>query len=126
MEIRRLIESRSEIETLVNEFYTKVRNDTFIGPVFNDTAKVNWDEHIPKLINFWSDLLLGTSYYDGRPFLPHIPLNIEKPHFERWLQLFFQTVDENFYGMKAEDAKRRALGIAQNFLAKLDAIKHQD
>lgn len=114
-ENKRFIESRTEIELLVNSFYDKVKQDALIGPIFNETAKVDWNEHLPKLINFWEDLLLGTNKYNGRPFPPHIPLNLKIEHFERWLQLFSKTIDENFYGLKADEAKARALRIAQNF-----------
>jgi hemoglobin len=119
-----LIQSRNEISILVNEFYGKVKADPLIGPIFNDVASVNWDEHIPKLINFWSDLLLGEDTYRGRPFPPHIPLNLQISHFERWLKLFLETVDENFEGLKAEEAKQRALGIARNFLTNIEALQN--
>lgn len=114
--------SREDIELLVNDFYAKVRQDAFIGPVFNDVAKVNWDEHLPKITNFWCDLILGEDSYHGRPFPPHIPLNLEVAHFERWLSLFVQTVDEHFVGIKADEIKNRALNIARNFLNNLEHI----
>lgn len=117
------IETRTDIEKLVNEFYDKVRKDELIGPIFNDVAKVNWDEHLPKLYNFWSDLLLGENTYEGRPFPPHLPLNLKGEHFERWLTLFLQTVDESFVGLKAEEAKRRALNIARNFMINIQHIQ---
>jgi len=120
---RKPLESRSDVQLLVNEFYSKVRKDTLIGPIFEDIAKVNWDEHLPKLTNFWSDLLLGEETYRGRPFPPHIPLNLQVSHFERWLTLFLQTVDENFAGMKAEEAKQRALGIARNFMTNINHLQ---
>lgn len=120
---KKLIESRAEIQILVQEFYGKVRKDTLIGPIFDQQAKVDWDEHIPKLINFWSDLLLGEDSYQGRPFPPHVRFNLEISHFERWLQLFMETVDENFVGLKADEAKRRALGIAKNFLTNIEYLK---
>ena len=123
MENRKQIESRDEIQTLVHEFYAKVRKDALIGPIFEDVAKVDWDEHLPKLVNFWSDLLLGEDTYRGRPFPPHIPLNLQAQHFERWLTLFLQTVDENFYGLKADEVKKRALGIARNFMINLQHIQ---
>jgi hemoglobin len=117
------ISTRQEIEVLVNSFYDKVKQDELIGPVFNDTAKVNWDEHLPKLYNFWEDLLLGTNNYPGRPFPPHVHLNLKMEHFERWLTLFFKTIDENFTGLKAEEAKARALRIAKNFSVNLGLSK---
>lgn len=116
------LENRSDIELLVNEFYSKVRQDTLIGPIFNDVAKVDWEEHLPKITNFWSDLMLGEDTYRGRPFPPHIPLNLQPAHFERWLRLFIETVDENFTGLKAEEIKKRALGIARNFMINLKQI----
>jgi len=117
------IESRDDIQILVHEFYAKVRKDSLIGPIFDDVAKVNWDEHLPKIVNFWADLLLGEDSYRGRPFPPHIPLNLEASHFERWLTLFVQTVDENFTGLKADEVKKRAFGIARNFMANLQYIQ---
>lgn len=113
------LETREDIELLVREFYAKVRKDTFIGPIFNDVAKVNWDEHLPKITNFWCDLMLGEESYNGRPFPPHMRFNLEVSHFERWLTLFMQTVDENFTGLKAEEIKNRAMNIARNFLANI-------
>jgi len=123
MTTQKPIESRDDIQLLVNEFYSKVRQDTLIGPIFEDVAKVNWEEHLPKLTNFWCDLLLGENTYQGRPFPPHIPLNLQPSHFERWLTLFIQTVDENFIGLKAEEVKKRALGIARNFMANISHIQ---
>lgn len=119
---RRLIESRQDIELLVNSFYDKVRKDELIGPIFNDVAKVDWQEHLPKLYNFWSDLLLGSDDYRGRPFPPHIPLDLQPDHFVRWLELFFATVDEHFYGPKADEVKARAHRIAHNFMINLGYI----
>jgi hemoglobin len=116
------ITTRENIIVLVDSFYAKVRRDELIGPVFNDIAQVDWDEHLPKLYNFWSDLLLGTDEYHGRPFPPHMPLGLQIEHFERWLQLFLQTVDEHFTGVKALEAKQRALRIGQNFALNLRLI----
>ena len=119
---RKPIETREDIKVLVDGFYDKVRKDPLIGPIFNETAKVDWDEHLPKLYNFWSDLLLGEDSYRGRPFPPHIPLNLQLTHFERWLSLFVLTVDEHFIGLKAEEAKARAVRIARNFMINLNIL----
>jgi hemoglobin len=125
MNTLKTLDNREAIALLVEQFYGKVRQDSFIGPIFNDVAKVNWAEHLPKITNFWCDLLLGENNYHGRPFPPHIPLNLEVAHFERWLKLFIETVDENFTGLKAEEVKRRALGIARNFLTNIQYIQAQ-
>lgn len=116
------LETREDIQKLVDGFYGKVKADSYIGPIFTDVAKVDWDEHLPKLYNFWADLLLGEDTYRGRPFPPHVPLNLQPGHFERWLKLFVETVDEYFIGLKAEEAKTRALRIARNFMINLSLI----
>lgn len=117
------LETREDIQLLVTEFYAKVRKDNFIGPIFNDMAKVNWDEHLPKITNFWCDLLLEEESYFGRPFPPHLKFDLQPSHFERWLTLFCQTVDENFHGLKAEEVKNRAMNIARNFLTNIAHFK---
>lgn len=116
------LETREDIQTLVDGFYTKVRADSYIGPIFTDVAQVDWDEHLPKLYNFWADLLLGEDTYRGRPFPPHMKLQLQPGHFERWLKLFVETVDEHFVGLKAEEAKMRALRIARNFMINLNLL----
>jgi hemoglobin len=119
---RKALSTREDIQTLVDSFYAKVRVDELIGPIFNDVAKVDWSEHLPKLYDFWNDLLLGSDLYHGRPFPPHTKLNLEIQHFERWLRLFTATVDEHFTGLKALEAKQRALRIGQNFATNLQLI----
>lgn len=117
------LDTRTDIELLVNEFYAKVRQDDFIGPIFDEVAQVDWETHLPKITNFWCDLILGEETYHGRPFPPHIPLNLEVTHFERWLALFVETVDEHFTGLNANAIKNRALNIARNFLNNIEYIK---
>jgi hemoglobin len=119
---KQTINSREEVIKIVDSFYAKVRKDELIGPIFTEEAKVDWDEHLPKLYNFWEDLLFGTENYNGRPFPPHMKFNLKIEHFERWLKLFVETIDENFSGMKAEEMKARALRIAQNFLRNIKAL----
>ena len=119
---RKALSTREDIQTLVDSFYAKVRVDELIGPVFNDVAKVDWNEHLPKRYDFWNDLLLASDLYHGRPFPPHTVLGLEIQHFQRWLQLFTATVDEHFTGLKALEAKQRALRIGQNFATNLQLI----
>lgn len=110
------IESRKDIEQLVNTFYDKVKKDDTIGFFFNDIAKVNWEHHLPILYNFWETILLGATSYSKNAMAAHYTLNrkvpMEEKHFQRWLQLFFETVDEFFAGGVATMAKKRAKSIA--------------
>ena len=49
-------------------------------------------------------------------------LPVGKAHFDRWLELFLETVDENFSGPKAEEAKGRALSIADTFARRMSLL----
>jgi hemoglobin len=116
------IQNRKDIELLVRSFYDKVNKDSLLSPVFNQVAAVHWESHLPVMYDFWSTMLLGEKSYKGNPFLKHIPLPVNKIHFERWLEYFIETVDEHFAGETAEEAKMRARSIAGVFLYKLEHI----
>lgn len=118
--MKRELTNRADIELLVSAFYNKVRSDEKLAPVF---AHVDWEHHTPIIINFWSSLLLGDQSYQGNPFQKHIKLPIDQQHFERWLQLFKQTLQENFAGEKADEAMNRADSIAKIFQYRLGLIK---
>jgi hemoglobin len=114
------IKSLEEIKTLVNSFYGKVRVDQLLGPIFNGAIKDRWPEHLEKLARFWQTILLEEHTYFGRPFPPHAKLPVSQKHFDRWLELFRETVDENFIGEKAEEAKTRAEKMAEIFMIKIN------
>ncbi|MDO1448204.1 group III truncated hemoglobin [Rhodocytophaga aerolata] len=120
--IKKDIQDRKDIHLLVDSFYNKVNNDTLLSPVFNEKAGVSWEKHLPIMYDFWSTMLLGDKSYRGNPFMKHIPLPINKVHFEKWLSLFLATVDEHFTGETAEEAKTRARNIAGVFQYKLEHI----
>ena len=110
------LETREDIEFLVNRFYDKVGSDETIGFFFNDVAKVDWSHHLPKMYSFWETLLLGQVSYKGNPMAVHFPINsevaMEKYHFEHWVKLWTQTISENFQGEMAETAIKKATNIA--------------
>ncbi|MGZ6979932.1 MAG: group III truncated hemoglobin [Acidimicrobiia bacterium] len=105
-----------DIELLVRSFYRRAATDDLLGPVF-DAARVDWSAHIPKLVVFWSWQLLGVRGYEGNPLRSHERLQAATPfrdeHYERWLELFDETVDEQFGGPIAETAKGRARKMAR-------------
>jgi len=117
------IKTKENVIYLVDSFYKKVNKDVLLSPIFNDFAKVGWDAHMPTMYSFWSSILLGEQSYSGRPFPKHLPLAIKQKHFDRWLELFHQTVDEDFEGELALEAKNRASNIAEIFSFKIKSIK---
>ena len=117
------IQTKEDVIYLVDSFYEKVNKDELLSPIFNEFAKVDWESHMPTMYSFWSLILLGEESSSGRPFPKHLPLPIKQKHFDRWLELFHQTVDENFKGELAIEAKSRASNIAQIFSFKIKSIK---
>ena len=123
------IQTRDDIEQLVNTFYDKVRTNVIIGFIFNDIVKIDWDKHLPVMYSFWSSLLLGDHSYSGNPMVKHIALSkltqMTDTQFSEWLRLFYQTVDELFIGEKANEAKLRAANIARLMLHKIQSASQQ-
>ena len=116
--LREVKDNRSEILTeadvsvLVNSFYDKVRKDDLLADVFNSIIKDNWPAHLKRMTDFWSTILLYTKTYKDDPLPKHLPLPVDKEHFDRWLVLFNETIDEHFQGEIAENARKRANSIA--------------
>jgi hemoglobin len=83
------------IHQLVHAFYAKVRADPALGPIFNRVIGDGWDDHLAKLCDFWSSVLLMTGRFKGAPMPAHIRLaEIRPTHFARWLHLFQQTAKQ--------------------------------
>lgn len=128
--MKKEIESRSDIELLVNTFYEKVKSDTAIKHFFNEVVKVNWETHLPIMYNFWDNIIFHTGAYTGNPMLLHQQLHSKCPmhkiHFERWIELFNQNVDELFEGERAFQIKQRALSISTLMQIKIADMPAQE
>ena len=116
----------NDIKLLVNNFYTKVRYDEFLAPVFNERLKDRWPHHLEKMYTFWQTVLLDDHTYFGAPFPPHVNLPINKEHFEKWIELFTETINENFKGLIADEALWRAEKMAMMFQSKLTVYRNSN
>ena len=110
------LDDPAEIGEMVRRFYADVAQDDLLGPLFNDVAQVDWSEHLPKLTAFWCRALLSIPGYQGNPFRKHIEVHEQSPftpaHFERWLDLFHDTIDSGWSGPRVDDAKTLAQRVA--------------
>lgn len=124
------IETRADCERLVRAFYARVFEDPVIGFLFVDVAKLDLEAHVPTITSFWETILLGAHSYAGGAFRPHAELHAKVPlragHFERWLTLWKQTVDELFAGSRAEEAKAHASRVARAFHSRLGGVGSAD
>ena len=105
-----------EIAEMVRRFYADVAQDDVLGPVFHDVAHVDWSAHLPKLTAFWCRLLLSMPGYEGNPYRRHQLVHARRAftpaHFERWLELFHETLDAGWAGPRVEQAKAFARKVA--------------
>ena len=102
------ITSLKDIRLLVDTFYGKVREDHVLAPIFDERIQDRWQVHLEKMYTFWQTVLLEEHTYFGSPFAPHAHLPIDHTHFDRWMNLFLETIGELFEGSKADEAVWRA------------------
>tara|TARA_B100000965_G_C19501226_1_gene717538 strand:+ start:500 stop:892 length:393 start_codon:yes stop_codon:yes gene_type:complete len=117
------INNINNVKKLVDTFYEKVRKDTLLAPIFEKRIKDQWPEHLEKMYRFWQTILLDEHTYQGSPFTPHVTMLLKEEHFSRWITLFKETINENFTGEKALEAKARASNMARMFEYKIDYLQ---
>lgn len=115
--------TRADIEMLINRFYERVQIDDVIGYFFNDVTETDWEVHLPKMYDFWEVILFGTGRFKGNPMMVHKEIHnkstMKPDHFQHWLALFQNTVDQLFEGSNAEDIKSSASNIAKSLMYKV-------
>ena len=105
------IETRGDIELLMEQFYQKLLPDPIVGYIFRDVAQLKLSEHLSVLADFWEIILLGTGDYKGNVMQKHLELNKKSAllpeHFARWKELFFESLVELYIGPVADEAAGR-------------------
>ena len=105
-----------DIYTLVEAFYKKLLADKSISYIFTDIVKIKIEEHLPILVTFWSQAILGTGGYTKNLTQIHLDIDQKEPLtpalFKIWLTHFNEAVDQNYMGHNAEKIKTQALSIA--------------
>lgn len=106
------------IEKLVTHFYQHVKKDEVLAPVFNEVAKVDWEQHLPLLCQFWNSVMLKTNEYHGNAYQKHSLLKefttIKEEHFSRWLNLFKQEAVKHLPKEAADDIIQKASLIGES------------
>ncbi|GED99086.1 group III truncated hemoglobin [Gordonia crocea] len=107
---------RSAVAALLDDFYRRAFADELLGPVFVDIAHMDLAEHIPAITDFWCKTVLREGTYRRNVLVPHRELQeraqMGAAHFQRWLQIWQQTVDDRHSGPNADLAKLQAARIA--------------
>lgn len=113
--------SEEQIKALVDRFYSRVRQDELLGPVFGRAIGDDWEKHLAKMSDFWSTVVLASRRYKGNPMQVHIELPRLRPdHFERWLSLWRTTTSELLEETDAQIFVSKAEFMAERLLAAVD------
>ena len=117
------IQNRADIELLMEHFYNKLLEDKSIAYLFTDVAKIDLKAHLPRIVDFWENILFNSVTFNGNVFEKHLQLHqlssLKKEHFDTWLTHLYQSTDELFVGNNAEKLKTRALSIATIMQSKI-------
>lgn len=105
----------ASLERLVDAFYSRVRADADLGPIFNPAIQ-DWPEHLEKLTAFWSSVMLTSGRYKGQPVPAHLKHKnkITPALFDRWLDLWKQTTEEVMETDAAVALQAKAARIAES------------
>ena len=113
---RKDISKPKDIQRIVNAFFKKVRKDALLAPYFVDKSREDWEIFLPVMYSFWENVLFYSGGYFGNPMQRHMDLNamrsFSEAHYNQWLLLFTEAIDERYAGEKAELMKERAHNIA--------------
>lgn len=114
MEDRSIIEER-QLPELLETFYGRVRLDPLIGPVFNDAIH-DWPEHLERIADFWSSVMLTSGRYKGNPVAKHFKHapRLTPETFERWLAIWETTTNERLAPAQAAAMQAKARRISES------------
>jgi hemoglobin len=100
---------------VVERFYARVRVDPLLGPIFG-SAVHDWPEHLGRLTDFWSSVMLTSGRYKGRPLPAHLKHAgaITPEAFQRWLGLWQAVTNELLAPDAAAAIQAKAARIAES------------
>lgn len=117
------IENVEDIKILISTFYERAKGDALLSAVINDHTIANWSDHLSVMCQFWQTILLNKEPYKGTPAKKHVDLPIGNKHFDRWITIFHQTLDDLYAGPVTEEAKFHAHKMAEIFRYKLELTR---
>ncbi len=102
---------------MVTRQYVDVIQDALLQPYFDfGPGFIDWQAHIGAVADYWCHVVLYAPDYEIDVIESHRHLHQRDPFtpelFDRWLQIFHDTVDGGWSGPHATTAKKRATGTA--------------
>lgn len=111
------LDTTEEVFEMVTRQYVDVVQDELLEPYFNFAPGfIDWQGHIESVSDYWCHVLLYAPGYEIDVIEMHRPLHdadsFTPELFDRWLEIFHDTVDGGWAGPYADRAKKRATGMA--------------
>ena len=78
------IETRDDVQFLVENFYAKVVEDDVLAPFF---INLNFNQHMPKMVHFWAFVLLDEAGYTTDVTAKHAHMRLKPEHFDLDLRI---------------------------------------
>ncbi|MEH6522200.1 group III truncated hemoglobin [Sulfitobacter sp.] len=121
----RIAVSPEQINVVVAAFYTRVRSNPSLGPVFAQHVH-DWPTHEEKIAGFWRNALLYERSYDGNPMQKHQQAgDVHARHFPIWLEIFDEVLSEHLPQLLAHQwsalAHRIGRGLSFGLRPEVDA-----
>lgn len=121
---------RADIEDIVTRFYEVVLKDPIVGFIFTDVVTIHLDQHLPIIVDFWSDVVFKRKSYQGNTLQKHLDVHQKMPlrpgHFSRWLYLFNKAVSAHHQGENANLMIERAERVAKSISAAIVKSKRSE
>lgn len=90
--------TETQIDSLVEAFYARVRKHSTLGPIFTKAVGLSddaWREHEARIASFWRNAIGLDRSFSGNPMLKHLANSEVQPDlFPIWLNLFRDTAEE--------------------------------
>ena len=115
--MKRDLETREDLHTILRQFYTRLLSDKTLHPYFEKFRDQHiLEQHLRDLVDFWDSALFYKSSYKKNVMEIHHRIHMERKlkskHFEAWLLHFDQAVDKFYRGENSNRLKSRAQSIA--------------
>jgi hemoglobin len=118
-------EQEGAIDRMVRLFYERALADPVLAPIFR-AAIHDWEPHIKRVADFWSDVIHGTDRYHGNAFAPHLKLEFDVDAFDHWLGVFESAANDTLEHDDAAKAIRIARHMADSFRSGLFPFTDKD
>ncbi len=123
---KRDLKDRGDLELWLEAFYRELLEDPEMHTLFLEVAGIQLEEHLPRITDFWEQVLWQRGAYRGNPMDVHLELHRARPLraelFARWLATFERVGRAMFEGPVLETAIERAHSIARIMQMKINNL----